>query len=363
MRKRLWGVALAAVCLLGGTGAAALAAAGRGDSLVTVSYLNGTWLPALEEELQDRAGEKTKEVYAAAAARLEQIGGSLQSGGGQEGWDHSDTPQVRELKRGDVVSLSAGSTVLWTAGTASAEAGLVDATAGSDLAGGSRVPAGHRCINAKEGGSVAVRVLSDRAQALVEGDWTVAESGEDVTAFTDLSQSDWYYAAVRYAVDAKLFNGTSATLFSPGANMDRAMLATVLWRMEGEPAAAYTGAFSDVASGQWYSQSVEWAAARGIVTGLGGGRFGPRQAVTREQIAVMLYRYAKDYLELDASQAGDLSAYADQGSVSGWAREAMTWAVGAQIVNGSGGKLAPGRSATRAEVATMLQRFQSWAKR
>lgn len=348
----------------------ALASAGAGESLISLSYLNQTFLPALEELFRTRAAEGTRAVYDEAVARVDELGRSYLAEPapaenlGPEGWTYSAAPQVQSVKRGDVITVSPGSTVLWSAGTAEAGLGLVDATSGSELDGGGRLSVNHRYINGNETDSAVLTVLSDAAQVLLEGYWTVEESGEDATHFTDLVQTDWYYDPVRYAVDHGLFSGVDAARFAPGDPMDRSMLALVLYRMEGSPDIAYAGVFSDVAEGRWYTEGVEWAAENQIVSGVGEGRFGPAQNVTREQIASMLYRYARDYLELDVSQTGDLSRYTDSRSVSSWAQEGMLWAVGAGLFSGDEqGRLLPGNAASRAEVAAILQRFQTWAGR
>ena len=175
--------------------------------------------------------------------------------------------------------------------------------------------------------------------------------------FTDMSDGHWAKEAVDYVTSRGYFNGTSDTTFSPDAQMDRSMLATVLWRMAGQPAASGESAFSDVSAGQWYSQAVSWAAAQGIVTGVEQGLFDPAGNVTREQLAVMLFRYAGG-----VSVEADLSGFGDSGEISAWALEAMNWAVANGILSGDqNGRLDPGGAATRAEVATMLMRFASLA--
>lgn len=175
--------------------------------------------------------------------------------------------------------------------------------------------------------------------------------------FTDVAEGAWYYDAVAYAYDNGLMGGTSASTFAPGTTTSRAMLATLLYRLEGEP--AVTGAsFTDVAAGQWYSDAVAWAAAEGIVNGVGDGSvFAPNDTITREQMAVMLYRYAQ-YKGYDVTGSADLSGYTDAGSISSWAEYAMAWAVDAGLISGTGAAiLSPQGSASRAEIATILMRF------
>lgn len=175
-------------------------------------------------------------------------------------------------------------------------------------------------------------------------------------SFTDVKSNDWYYSSVRYAYDNGLFSGVSHDSFGPGDSMDRSMLATVLYSLDGKPAAGKSG-FADVAEGAWYADAVAWAAEHGIVSGVGGGAFTPGGTITREQLAVMLYRYAQ-YKGYDVSKTADLSGYADQDKLSDWAAQAVQWACGSGLMNGrSAAQLAPEGTLTRAEAATMLKAF------
>ena len=173
--------------------------------------------------------------------------------------------------------------------------------------------------------------------------------------FTDL-EGHWGKDAALRAVEMGLFSGTSATTFSPDMALSRAMLVTVLHRQEGTPAAAQA-AFQDVSAGSWYESAVNWAAAENIVSGVGEGCFAPDQAITREQLAVMLYRY-EQYRGNAPASTGDLSAFVDRDQISPWAEEAMKWALGAGILSGKDvARLDPQGSATRAEAASILVRL------
>ncbi len=175
--------------------------------------------------------------------------------------------------------------------------------------------------------------------------------------FTDVAASAWYFEAVRYAYEKGLFTGTTASKFSPDGTMDRAMLVTVLHRLAGTPAEAGGNAFADVAAGSWYEKAVAWASSKGIVTGVSETSFAPETGITREQLAAMLYRYAKA-MGYDVSAKADLTAYNDGKAVSDWAADAMAWAVGEGLITGrTATTLAPQGGASRAEVATILWRF------
>lgn len=176
------------------------------------------------------------------------------------------------------------------------------------------------------------------------------------TTFADVPASAWYYDAVEYVYENGLMSGVSGGWFAPNDTLTRAMLVQTLYAMEGRPAAASAG-FADVASGDWYASAVNWAAANGVVSGVSETGFGPNNALTREQLALILYRFAQ-YKGYDVTGTSDLAAYADGSSVSGWAAEAMGWAVDAGLISGVGGnQIAPTGTATRAQVAQILMNF------
>ena len=171
---------------------------------------------------------------------------------------------------------------------------------------------------------------------------------------------NWKYEAVKYVTENGIMNGTAPNEFKPDDSLTRAMFATMLYRMAGQPAVTFTNKFPDVSANKWYSNAVIWASEKGIVVGYGDGRFGTNDFITREQIAKMLMQFGK-VQGYDVSQSADFSSFADASSVSGWATSYMKWAVGSGMIGGKtiDGKLciAPKGNATRAESATMLMRF------
>lgn len=174
--------------------------------------------------------------------------------------------------------------------------------------------------------------------------------------FTDVPRYEWYYEAVSYVASEGLMNGVSTTQFNPNGTASRAQIVTILWRLAGEPS-ALTGAFTDVPAGQYYSTAVAWASRQGIVTGVGNNRFEPNSNITREQLAVILYRYAQD-AGYTTSASANITGYYDYARVNSYARTAMSWAVGAGLITGtSTTTLSPQDTATRAQVATILMRF------
>lgn len=185
--------------------------------------------------------------------------------------------------------------------------------------------------------------------------------------FSDVEDAAWYYDSVRYASEQGLMVGRGDNRFDPEGTMTRAMAVTVLWRQAGEPEAGQKAGFRDVEADSWYSRAVDWAAAEGIVEGIGDSRFAPEARVTREQLAAILYRYAGGDEEIASWQttgADSISlktAYVDGENVSPWAEKAMQWASNRGILNGSvgdGGRiLDPAGSATRAQVAAVMMRY------
>ena len=173
--------------------------------------------------------------------------------------------------------------------------------------------------------------------------------------FTDVTEANWYYDEVYYVWANGLMQGTSATTFGPNVDTTRAMVVTILWRLEGEPTSGYDMDYSDVAGGAWYAGAVRWATEHRIVNG-SEGQFYPGGAVTREQLAAMLYRYAQ-YKGYDLTAGGDLSGFADTGAVSGWAETSLAWAVGQRLIQGSANQIDPTGSAIRAQLAAILMRF------
>lgn len=177
-----------------------------------------------------------------------------------------------------------------------------------------------------------------------------------VLPFTDVREADWFYDDVVYAYENGLFSGTSDTTFSPNASMTRAMLVTVLYRLEGQPTVSGRSGFSDVKLNSYYEDAVTWAADNGIVNGTGTTTFSPNANVTREQMAAILYRYAQ-YKQYGTTASAGLNGFSDAAKVSTYAKAPLSWAVAEKLVNGSEGRLLPTGNATRAQVAAILHRF------
>lgn len=217
-------------------------------------------------------------------------------------------------------------------------------------------------VTAEDGVTTAVYTVTVNTAALPEpitpgvDNKKPASKPEVKLPFTDVSTSDWFYDDVAFVYKNGLFSGTDSRSFSPNASMTRAMLVTVLYRLEGEPTVTGRSSFTDVRSGAYYEKAVIWAAANGIVTGTDSTSFSPDAKVTREQLAAILYRYAQ-YRKLDTDASAKLNSFTDADSVSAYASEALGWAVSESLINGASGKLMPKGDATRAQVAAILHRF------
>ena len=177
-------------------------------------------------------------------------------------------------------------------------------------------------------------------------------------SFDDVKPGDWFYDEVLDMANKGYINGVSDRLFAPYEPLSRAMLVTILYRMDGEQAVSGSSTFTDVVKGSWYDKAVAWASANGIVTGYDANRFGPNDSVTRQQMASILWRYAK-YKGLDVASNGTVMPdFPDRGQIASWAGEAVSWAYSRGVMGGrSDGRLDPNGKATRAEAAVMLYRF------
>ncbi|MBP8640450.1 MAG: S8 family serine peptidase [Oscillospiraceae bacterium] len=182
--------------------------------------------------------------------------------------------------------------------------------------------------------------------------------GDVGTVFPDV-EGHWAEKYIEYCVNSRLFTGVTTSSFEPETIMNRAMFVTVLSRMSGETISGYQNDFFDVPSNEWYAQACSWGAANGIVSGTGEGMFSPMDSVTREQMAVLLYRYAVYYGLTDGSYNNStLAAFSDAKDISAWAKSEMAWAVGNGLITGrTGSTICPKDSAARCEVATIIARF------
>ena len=175
--------------------------------------------------------------------------------------------------------------------------------------------------------------------------------------FTDVGEEDWYNEAVEFVYRQGIMTGTSATIFAPNAPLSRAMVAQILYNLEGQLEVAETAEFTDVGEGHWALDPVTWVNETGLMIGYGNGTFYPDRSTSREDLVQVLYNYA-EYKGITLPALGDLSKYPDGGKVQDWAETAMRWATSLGLINGfEDNTLRPGASTTRAQAATMLMGF------
>ena len=218
-------------------------------------------------------------------------------------------------------------------------------------------------INVTDNGDGTYSFIQPRGSVTIEVSFREAlcDGGRDCPCyqFSDVDTALWYHQALDYVVANGLMNGTGSATFAPYTELSRGMLVTILWRMEEQPVVNYAMTFEDVAADAYYAEAIRWAAANEVVTGHSSSVFGPDEAITREQMAAILYRYAQ-YQGMEAiTLEENLGGFADSGSISAYAVTAMNWAVGQGVINGNGSNmLAPTGTATRAEAAQMLMNYQ-----
>ncbi|WP_162612245.1 S-layer homology domain-containing protein [Flavonifractor sp. An306] len=264
-----------------------------------------------------------------------------------------------------------GSTPVYAVSLADAEHGVVTVTPRSAAKGGTVTVTATPHQGYELASLTAATSKGTEVELIHQGDgsYTFSMPADDVTVsavfrltlpFADVPNDAWYADGVRYIYGRGLMTGTAADAFDPQLTTSRAMVAAILWRSVGSPQASYAMDFADVPLGQWYTEAIRWAARDGIVSGYGNGAFGPGDPITREQLAVMLYRYAQDRgYDLSNGTDSGLTSYTDADDVSPWALQAMEWACGAGLITGTGdgSTLSPQGEATRSQAAALLMRF------
>lgn len=214
--------------------------------------------------------------------------------------------------------------------------------------------AGGRQLALNDKGDGSFTFIMPGSAVEVQGVFAISASAD--LPFTDVAKGIWYYDAVRYVYENKLMAGTGATTFGSDTAVSRGMIVTILHRLVGSPAVGNSN-FTDVPDNQYYSRAVAWAAANGVVSGYGNGRFGPDDPITREQMALILQGFAR-LQGWDVSARADLSGYKDVGSISGYALESMRWAKSVGLINGtSPTTLSPASTTTRAQAAVIFRSF------
>ncbi len=350
------------------TTAAPTASVSDGEASVQVSDSMGA---EIVRQAQQNSSDKVV-IAPEIAGEVTRTEVTIPAGTAAEIGEKTDADLVVETPAGDVTIPNGALSELDGAITVATEAkgGAVSVEVAADGEILTQVPGGIRAALPLGDGEVAVIVGEDGTEtivpkSLVDGGETyvllrgsaTVKIKDNSRSFTDMPESEAYVRTIDFVSSHELFQGTGAETFSPSASMDRAMMVTVLWRLESEAAPTAVENYSDVSASAWYAESVAWAEENGIANGYGNGIYQPKKAISRQEMVTMLYRYAI-FAGMDTDRTDDLAAFADAGDVSGYAREAIAWAVANGIITGTdSGRLNPSGSASRAQVATVVMRL------
>lgn len=348
--------ALCAVALMGGALAAGLA---DGDSLISLRFLEETYIPRVVDQGEELAREALDGAYEEAAARLDTMAaGFLKQAGAEQEGGHSAAYIRQTFSLYDSIRLASGSGVVVERGTVmlTHTGTVVDVTAGQEVPSGSLLSPSHRYLVAEDTQAVFV-MHSDAADLAIQGDYALSVSGVEATPFADVSIYDWFRDPVLTCWKWDLFTGAgNSYTFAPDVKLDRAMIMTLMYHLAGDPERELRAArttFPDTPDNEWFTPYVSWAAEQGLCVGNELGMFDPFRRLNREEMVQCLYNFATAYLGLELTERADLSVFADAGQVDAWAENAMSWAVGAGLISTLGAR----NEASRAEVAGMLANF------
>ena len=353
MKKKILAGALACVLLLGGV---TLGRASQADPLISLSYLNGTYLTGLKTTVSQAVNKATQPIYDAAAAKAVQGG----TGGAVNGVYTSSAFTAGTGKYSDTLTLFTGSGLLWTSGGGAVSSGtLVDATVGAEVTAGGMLTTGHRYL---AGSDAVVVVSSQSAQWMTEGEWTRGTGGtvNTILPFTDVNSGDPFYTAVKWNYDNNFIKGTTATTFRPNNNITRGQLVLILYRHAGSPAVnAGANLYQDMPGNDpEMSRAILWASEKGIVEGYGNGLFGPGNNVRNQEVAKILYLYNALHGGSTAGTVDLNAAFTDGSSISGWAVPYVQWAVANKVMGAyEGSYFRPQSFPTRSQVAVDIYNY------
>jgi len=324
------------------------------DPLISVSQLQGAFATSLRNAIHGALNSATD-------MSLNRLNNVFRQ---RTGYSFAQRFTPISLSAGESVALSTGSSFIMLSGSAdiTVEHGSV-----INISTAGQVPSGTQLVQFQryfivENTSALITARSPTT-GHVDGFYSLGGASlptQMPLPFLDVPPDSWFFEAVGFVFENLLFTGTSPTTFSPNSPMTRAMFVTVLHRHAGTPPVGAGGGFSDVVDpGRYYFDAVAWASANGIVTGFADGTFAPNTAITREQMAAIMFRYATHSSRDMAAPGNAFDTFPDRGAISGYAVEAMRWAVAWEIIRGSGGRLLPRNTATRAEVAQIIYNFEA----
>ena len=359
--KRIIAAALVLLLLVSLTTTLASTPGSAADPLISLSYINDTFYPETLEDCSTEVEDALGSVYDSAEDQLQSAYDAYMLRlSGYSGYTFADDFTPISLPTGTNAQLVTGSTFVLTSGQASlyiSNGAVINISTGTEVSSGSYLSLNQRYFCAEDTSAVFTALADTVCQ--VDGYYTTSGSViVDTNKFLDVSSADWFYDAVIYASENGLFAGTSQVTFSPQSSMTRGMFVTVLYRLAGKPAVSADSTFPDVADkSQYYYDAVVWSNANNIVTGYDDGKFYPDNLITREQMAVIMYRYAS-YAGYDTTaDSTKYDTFPDTGNVSAFAADAMKWSTSNGLINGSDGKLLPKDTASRAQVAQIILNF------
>ena len=357
--KRIIAAGLILLLLLSMVTASASTAGTSTDPLVTLGYLSGDYASSLKSEAESALG-------GAADRAISRVGDIFRK---HSGYRFAPGFLYVSLTAGGTVTLPTGSSFILQTGAAALDVQkgtVVNVTTGKEAVQGEALAPNQRyfCVE-----NTIARIRATAATTgRVDGYYMMTGGGYAKLhqVFKDVLENSWFFDAVSFVYDNGLFNGTAADIFSPDEEMTRAMFVTVLHRLDeserassgAQPARGSRGsAFSDVKEGEWFADAVAWATENGMIEGFDNGTFQPNIPLTREQMALIIYRYAT-YKGRNMSAPGAVyDTFPDRSDVSSYAAAAMRWVVSHGVINGSNGKLLPKDSATRAQVAQIFWNY------
>jgi hypothetical protein len=340
--KRFTAAALVLLLLVSLTSTYATDPGSAADPLISLSYINNTFLPVTLSDCKAQVSSTLETLYGSAEDEVRAVYDAyMLQAGGYSGYMFAAGFTPLSLPAGRTAELVTGSIFILASGRAAltvASGTVINISTGTIVPSGTSLSINERYFCAEDTSAV----FTASADAVCQVDGYYKTTGSVIVGsnkFLDVSGADWFYEAVIFAGDNGLFTGTTETTFSPQNAMTRGMFVTVLYRLAGKPGTASTSVFPDVAAKSlYYYDAVVWANANNIVNGYDDGRFKPDTLITREQMAVIMYRYAS-YAghgadEVDTSK---YDSFPDAGSVSAFAADAMKWATANGLINGSDG--------------------------
>lgn len=335
------------------------------DPLVSKDYVDNTFKSEVTKSGEEAIDAALLKTYNNALQRL------AERAVGQAGYYFATGYDSVSVKAGQSLYVYTGGSVILSSGSASLnirKGAVVNISDGKEVAGGTSLSASKRYFSAEK--TEAEYAVKKDAVILVNGYYKIGKTGEDPPntpvgrrfgpdVFVDVSEGQWFYEAVGYVYTNYIFNGVDYNRFGVNDNITRADFVTVLYRMAGSPAVSGKSKFPDVQnSGKYYYDAVVWASQNDIVKGYNTGKFEPKQSITREQMMAFMYRYAAyKGMDMTIKDPNRMDTFSDKNKVSKWAVDSVRWAIGNGVINGSGGKIDPGGTALRSQVAQIIYNF------